>query len=94
VPCGGWFLQLRLVALVECGSLAVLDAAHDSIAVGEREPAERTLGSLAPGMLVPADRGFPSYELYTKAAANGVELAWRVSASFTLPVKGGQRPDL
>lgn len=39
-------------------------------------------------MLVLADRGFPSYELYTKAAATGAELAWRVSASFTLPVKG------
>jgi hypothetical protein len=87
VPSGGWFPQLRLVALVECGSLAVIDAAHDSIAVGERELAERTLGSLAEGMLVLADRGFPSYELYTKAAATGAELAWRVSASFTLPVK-------
>lgn len=87
VPSGGWFPQLRLVALVECGSLAVIDAAHDSIAVGERELAERTLGSLTSGMLVLADRGFPSYELYTKAAGTGAELAWRVSASFALPVK-------
>ncbi|MGW2725322.1 hypothetical protein [Streptomyces sp. NPDC001492] len=71
---GAWFPQLRLVALVECGSLALLGAAHDLIAVGEREPAERTLGSLAPGMLVPADRGFPSYERYTKAAATGARV--------------------
>jgi len=46
VPPGGWFPQLRLVALVECGTVAVVDAAADSIGVGEREPAERMLASM------------------------------------------------
>lgn len=87
LPCGGWFPQVRLVALVECGSLAVIDAAHDSIAIGERELAGRMLGSLSSGTLVRADRGFPSYELYTAAAETGADLAWRISASFAQPVK-------
>lgn len=37
-------------------------------------------------MLVPADRGFPSHDLYVEALATGADLLWRVSASFTLPV--------
>lgn len=86
VPSGGWFPQLRVVALVECGTLAVIDAAGDSIAVGERDLAGRMLCSLGEGMLLLADRGFPSYELYTRAAATGADLCWRVSASFVLPV--------
>jgi hypothetical protein len=86
VPAGGWFPQLRLVALVECGSLAVIDAAGDSIAVGERELAERTLAGLAQDMLLPADRGFPSYELCRKVAGTGAQLIFRVSASFALPI--------
>jgi hypothetical protein len=62
-------------------------AAFDSIEVGERALFERLLDRLAPGMLLLADRGFPSYDLYTAAAATGAELLWRVSASFALPVK-------
>jgi hypothetical protein len=45
------------------------------------------LDKLTPDMLLLADRGFPSYELYTAAAATGAQLLWRVSDSFTLPVK-------
>jgi hypothetical protein len=85
-PSGGVFPQARMVALAECGTLAVIGAVFDSIAVGERTLCERLLGSLGEGMLVLADRGFPSYELYGAAMATGAQLAWRMSASFTLPV--------
>ena len=37
-------------------------------------------------MLLMADRGFPSYDLYVKTLATGADVLWRVSASFTLPV--------
>jgi hypothetical protein len=37
-------------------------------------------------MLVLADRGFPSRELCRKVAGTGAQLAFRASASFTLPV--------
>lgn len=79
--------QARLVAPAECGTLALTGAAFDSIAVGERTLFERLLERLTPGMLLLADRGFPSYDLYTAAARTGAELLRRVSASFTLPVK-------
>jgi hypothetical protein len=86
-PSGGVLPQARLVALAECGSLALIGAAFDSSAVGERTLLERLLDKLTPDMLLLADRDFPSYELYTAAAATGAQLLWRVSDSFTLPVK-------
>lgn len=85
VPCGGVHPQVRMVVLAECGTLALLGAAFDSIGVGERELFEQLLPQLGEGMLLTADRGFPSYELYVKAAATGAQLLWRVSSSFTLP---------
>lgn len=84
-PTGGVFPQVRMVAVAECGTLAVIDAAFDSIGVGERELAERMLPSLSMDMLLLADRGFPSYDLYQKTVAKA-RVAWRVSASFALPV--------
>jgi hypothetical protein len=84
VPPGGWFPQLRLVALVECGTLAVIDAAHDSIGVGERELAERMLPSMGAGMLVLADRGFPSLGLCRKIAGTGADFAIRVTTNYRL----------
>jgi hypothetical protein len=86
VPSGGVFPQARMVALAECGTLAVAGAAFDSIAVGERELAGRLLDRLTAGMLVLADRGFPSWELFGAAAGTGAQLAWRVSGAFALPL--------
>lgn len=86
-PSGGVLPQARLVVLAECGSLALLGAAFDSIDIGERTLLTRLLDKLDSDMLVLADRGFPSYELYTAAADTGAQLAWRVSDSFTLPVR-------
>ena len=86
VPAGGSRPQARLVALAECGTLALAGAAFDSIEVGERALFERLLDRLRPDMLLLADRGFPSYDLYT-AVAGRCQLLWRVSASFALPVK-------
>lgn len=78
--------QVRLPALVECGTLAVIGAVFDSLAVGERTLATRLLPLVERGTLLLADRGFPSFGLFTAAAARGAELLWRVSASFALPV--------
>lgn len=84
VPTDGYFPQLRAVVLAECASLAVIDAACDAVAIGERELAGRLLGSLAPRMLVLADRGFPGVELMRQVADTGAHLAWRVQSSFKL----------
>lgn len=87
VPAGGSRPQARLVALAERGTLALAGAVFDSVGASERALFERLLDRLRPDMLLLADRGFPSYDLYTAAAATGAELLWRVSASFALPVK-------
>jgi hypothetical protein len=86
VPGGGVLPQVRLLAFAECGTMALLGAVFDSIAVDERTLVARLLDRFAPGMLVLADRGFPSFELWRDAVATGADLAWRVSASFTLPL--------
>jgi hypothetical protein len=66
--------------------MALLGAQFDGIAVDERTLVTRLLDRFAPGMLVPAGRSFPSFELWRDAVATGADLAWRVSASFTLPM--------
>ncbi|WP_225851333.1 IS4 family transposase [Streptomyces sp. HPF1205] len=78
--------QARMVALGECGTHAVVGAVFGPFATGERTLAHRLLPHLTAGMLLLADRGFPSFGLWEKAAATGAELLWRASDSFTLPV--------
>jgi Insertion element 4 transposase N-terminal/Transposase DDE domain len=85
----GAYPQLRLVALVACGTRALLDAAFGPArgkGTGERELARQLLGSLQAGMLLLADRNFYSYQLWTAAAATGAQLLWRVKAGTHLPV--------
>jgi hypothetical protein len=83
------FPQLRLVALVACGTRGLLDAAIGPLrgkGTGERELARRLLGSLHQGMLLLADRGFYSYQLWNAAAATGAGLLWRAKDDMHLPV--------
>jgi hypothetical protein len=86
------FPQVRVVGLAECGTHAIVAAALDSWRVYERALVERLLEQFQPGLLVIADRGFFSYELWSRAAATGADLLWRVSASVRLPVMA-QLPD-
>ncbi|MET9613648.1 IS4 family transposase [Kitasatospora indigofera] len=79
--------QVRLSLLAECGSQALLGAAFDSAAAGERAPLEQVLDRCRPGMLVMAARAVPSYDLYSRTAATGAELLWGTCDSFTLPFK-------
>jgi Transposase DDE domain len=78
--------QLRAVVLAEGGTRALLGAAPGPYRSGEQSLAGDLLAALGPGMLCLADRNFPSYALWRKAAATGAALLWRLSASFTLPV--------
>jgi Insertion element 4 transposase N-terminal/Transposase DDE domain len=82
----GAFPQVRLVGLAECGTHAVFAAALGSYSTAERTLAIEVLGSLRPGMLMLADRGFTSYELWQAAAATGADVLWRASGVLTLPV--------
>jgi Transposase DDE domain len=75
------------VAFAECGTRAVIDAAFGPYRTGEQTLTRELLSSMGPGILVLADRNFPSYRLWHEAAATGADLLWRASATFTLPVR-------
>ena len=83
---GGAFPQVRMVALVECGTHAVVDAELDGCRVGEVTLAARLVRSAGPRMLVLADREFPGAPLWRAFAATGADLLWRVPANRVLEV--------
>jgi hypothetical protein len=78
--------QVRLMALIECGTHAVIDAAFDSVArFSEHKLARRLLASLQPGMLLLADRNFAGHALWGLVEATGCHLAWRIKKNLVLP---------
>jgi hypothetical protein len=79
------FPQIRFVSLVENGTHILFSTRMGSCKTGERALAEEVIGSLMPGMLCLADRGFYGFDFWGKARATGAELAWRVSSSLGLP---------
>ena len=80
------FPQVRLVALGECGTHAVVDAALGGIGTGEQTLADELITRFTPGTLVLADRNFYSYQAWQRACETGAALLWRVTATLTLPV--------
>ena len=80
------FPQIRLVGLGECGTHAIVAAAFDSWKAYERELLGRILDDFEPGMVVLADRGFFSYELWRDAAQTEADLLWRVVDSLEVPL--------
>ena len=82
----GAFPQIRLACLAECGTHAVVDATIGAYVESEQHLVRPLLASLAPGMLVLADRGFLSYELWQQARASGADLLWRTKANHVLEV--------
>lgn len=72
------FPQARVVALAECGTHAMFAAAIGGYRDGEAGLAEELLDALSGDMLLLADRGFFSYDLWRKASATGADLLWRV----------------
>jgi hypothetical protein len=81
--------QLRLLALIECGTHGVLHAAFDGFHLAsEHVLARRVLGGLRPGMLLLADRNFPGHQLWGLATGTGADLAWRLKCNHVfLPVR-------
>jgi len=80
----GGFPQMRVVALAECGTRALVAASIGAYTTGEKTLTSELFGRLGPGMVVIADRNFPGYELWRDAAGTGADLLWRVSSSFHL----------
>lgn len=70
------------MALTECGTHALVDAAFDAVArFSEHKLARQLLASLKPGMLL-ADRNFAGYELWGLVRATGAHLAWRIKKNL------------
>jgi hypothetical protein len=78
--------KARLVALVACGTRALLGAAVGPVTTGEGKLAGQLTGRLQAGMLLLADRGFYSWQLWTACAATGADLLWRLQGGLLLPV--------
>lgn len=80
------FPQVRIVGLGECGTHAIVAAQMGAARANERALAEELIPSFEPGMLVIADRGFYSYQLWKAAAESGADLLWRMQDGPDLPV--------
>ena len=80
------FPQVRVMALAECGTHAIIDAELGAYATGELSLAPALARSLTAGMLVLGDRGLVSFDLWRTMAATGADLLWRTRTNAVLPV--------
>ena len=76
------FPQARLVALAECGTHVMFDAAVGPYTTAENTLAGELIDRLEPGMVVLADRGFCGFPLWSRAVATGADLVWRAMANM------------
>jgi hypothetical protein len=83
-PKASAYPKLHVAALAECGSHAIVGAVLGSVRTGERTLAAGLATWVAPEMLVLADAGLYSYELFGRFAATGADLAWRIGASVSV----------
>jgi len=78
--------KIRFVGLLENGTHVLWAAQVDRYATDEITLAQAVVPALRKGMLCLADRFFPGYELWQKAAQTGAELLWRVRQKARLEV--------
>lgn len=79
------FAQVRLVALIECATHAIIDAVFDACRHSEQELTQRLIGAMRPGMLVLADRNF-GHQLFAQiATSTGADLLWRIKGNADFP---------
>lgn len=83
-PKASTYPKLHVAALAECGSHAIVGAVLGSVRTGERTLAADLTAGVGPEMLVLADAGLYSYELFHRFAATGADLAWRIGASVSV----------
>jgi phage baseplate assembly protein W len=82
---GSSYPQLRLLALVSCGTRTVIDAVFGPASSGETTYAADLLRSLRPGMLLLADRNFGSGPLAAQVAAAKADFLIRVKTGNGAP---------
>jgi hypothetical protein len=80
------FPKIRFVALLENGTHVLWAARMSQYRTDEITLAQDVVPALRPGMLCLADRFFPSYQLWRKAAHTGAQLLWRTRRNARLEV--------
>lgn len=85
-PAQSPFPQVRVVGLGECGTHAVVGAAIGDTGTLERELFTRVLPDVESDMLILADRGFFSYDLWAQTLHTGAALVWRLKSTIDVPV--------
>ncbi len=84
---------VRVVALLECGTRALVGAVFDSMAVTENDLALRLFTTPLRGWLILADRGFDCAKAMNAVADTGADLLFRIKSNRkTVPV-GRPAPD-
>ena len=73
-----------MVALVECGSHAVINAVIGGRGQGESTLAMDLAGAAGPGTLVLADRNMLGVQLWTAFRARGAHLLWRLKSTVAI----------
>ena len=76
------FPQARVVAVAECGTHAIFDAAVGIYATPENTLAIELIDRLEPGTLLLADRGFSGFPLWSRAVGTGADLLWRANSTL------------
>jgi hypothetical protein len=74
--------QLRFVSLLESGTHVLFGAELGAYASGEQTLARTVVERLKPDMLCLADRSFFGFALWSRAAATGAALLWRVKKTL------------
>jgi hypothetical protein len=82
------FPFVRMAALAECGTHAIVAAAIGKDGEGEETLTRRVLsgGAVEPGMLILADAGLYSYENFRMVTGTGADAVFRVGANVGLPL--------
>jgi hypothetical protein len=83
---GTGYPQIRLVALLACGTRTLLDAVFGPTTLGETTYTPRLFRSLQPGMILLADRNFGAKDLLTEIAATGAEVLVRLKNGRKIPI--------
>jgi Insertion element 4 transposase N-terminal/Transposase DDE domain len=78
--------KIRFVGLLENGTHVLWAARMDKYKTDEITLADAVVPALRKGMLCLADRFFPAYELWRKAAQTGADLLWRVRKNARLEI--------
>jgi hypothetical protein len=83
---GTGYPQIRLVALVACGTRTLIDAVFGPTTAGETTYTPRLLPSLHTGMILLADRNFAAQDLLSQIAATGADVLVRLKNGRKTPV--------